>query len=220
MGYYLGNALGVMIDASAGSAGTDGADAGVGQVRTDIYGSGIKWGSLDGTTTAPSVQSYSLNTDPNKCEKYGIPLHMLFPCLENRQFPLFLFQDYPIQLEIEFRESSEYANDTGKVAGGLLKSVANSVLIREVKLVVDYILPPSSVMNKYTEQTTKNGYRFEYPKISVVKKAIPAGQARVEQEVQHRLGQEGKEIHAIYQLKQYASGTDPLDGTGASRKSS
>tara|TARA_R110001606_G_scaffold8544_3_gene37614 strand:- start:5093 stop:6556 length:1464 start_codon:yes stop_codon:yes gene_type:complete len=211
-GYYLGNALGVMVDSSAGSTDNDGAGAGVGQVRNDVYASGIDWGHItDGTNH--QVFSYSMNTDLKKCEKYGIPLYMLFPCLENRQFPLFLFQDYPVILEVEFREASEYVNDMGKVGADGYVAVDNSVNIAEVKLVVDYILPPASVMNKYEDDVSKTGYRFEYPKINLVKKSIPAVTTnREEQEVEHRLGQEGKEILKVFQFKKYTKGTDPLAG--------
>tara|TARA_R110001592_G_scaffold358285_1_gene662896 strand:+ start:2991 stop:4451 length:1461 start_codon:yes stop_codon:yes gene_type:complete len=210
-GYYLGNSLSCSVDATAGSTANDGADRGVGQVRVG-GNSGIVYGEITGGANA-SVASYSMNTDVAKCEKYGIPLYMLFPALENRQFPLFLFQDYPVMLEVEFREASEYVNDLGLTNGGGLRAIDSSVSINEVKLVVDYILPPSIVMNKYLEDVAKDGYRFEYPKINLVKKSIPAvANSREEQEVQHRLGQEGKEVLSVYQFKNFTSATDPLDG--------
>ena len=210
-GYYLGNALGCNVDASSGVANTDGADTGIGQVRVS-GDTGISFGHLT-DATGSAVHSYSMNTDINKCEKYGIPLYMLFPALENRQFPLFLFQDYPVILEVEFREASEYVNDMGRVGANGLVAVDSAVTINEVKLVVDYILPPSIVMNKYEESVAKDGYRFEYPKINLVKKSIPAvATAREEQEVQHRLGQEGKEVLSLYQFKQFTPATDPLAG--------
>jgi len=210
-GYYLGNSLSCSVDPTAGVTANDGADAGVGQVR--ISGnSGISYGAI-ADSAGSSVHSYSMNTDLTKCEKYGIPLYMLFPCLENRQFPLFLFQDYPVILEVEFREASEYVNDMGRVGANANVAIDTAVSINEVKLVVDYILPPSLVMNKYEEAVAKDGYRFEYPKINLVKKTIPAvSTAREEQEVQHRLGQEGKEILSVFQLKNFSAGTDPLAG--------
>lgn len=210
-GYYLGNALGVMIDSTAGTANVDGGDAGVGQLRNNVYASGIDWGQIaDGTGS--SVNSYSMNTDLTLCEKYGIPLYMLFPCLENRQFPLFLFNDYPVILEIEFREASEYVNDMSKTGTGGYVAIDGSINIAEVKLVCDYILPPPDVMNKYQDAVGKNGYRFEYPKINLVKKSIPSGSVRVEQDCEHRLGQEGKEILSVFQFKKYAKGSDPMAG--------
>ena len=210
LGYYLGNRLGVSVDNTAGDADLDGADKGVGQVR--VNQSGISYGHITDATNS-AVSSYSMNTDISLCEKYGIPLYMLFPALEDRQFPLFLFQDYPVILEVEFREASEYVNDMGRVGADGLVAVDSAVSIKEVKLIVDYVLPPSMVMNKYEESVAKDGYRFEYPKINLVKKSIPAvGTAREEQEVEHRLGQEGKEILSIFQFKKFASATDPLAG--------
>jgi len=210
-GYYLGNSLSCSVDATAGTTAVDGTDKGVGQVRVNAN-SGISYGEITGGANA-SVHSYSMNTDVTKCEKYGIPLYMLFPALENRQFPLFLFQDYPVILEVEFREASAYVNDLGLVNAGGLRAIDSAVSINQVKLVVDYVLPPSLIMNKYLDDVAKDGYRFEYPKINLVKKTIPAvATAREEQEVQHRLGQEGKEILSLYQFKTFSSATDPLDG--------
>lgn len=216
LGFYLGNNLHVHIDDVAGTANQHGGDRGIGQIRT-LNDSGINYGQQnDGT--GKSVNNLSIVTDSTKNEKYGIPLYMLFPCLENRQLPLFLFQDYPVILEVEFNECSAYVNNIGYVLGTLntngtaYQSVDTEIEIDSPKLVVDYVLPPSSVINSYLSQTASQGYRFEYPKINRVIKSLPAGTDQVLQEVEHRLGQEGREIHQIYQFKRFSKATDPNIG--------
>ena len=64
-----------------------------------------------------------------------------------------------------------------------------SVGFNEVQLIVDYLLPPSSVINNFLAQTEKQGgYRFEFPEISVVKKKITAVPvSKQPQEIEHRL---------------------------------
>lgn len=143
---------------------------------------------------------------------------MLFPCLENRQLPLFLFQDYNVILEVEFNECSAYVNNVGRPAGDGYVSQNTDIAIDSPKLVIDYVLPPSSVINSYIDETSTQGYRFEYPKINRVIKTIPTGADNVVQEVEHRLGQEGREVHKIYQIKRYSKATDPLDGAVLGKK--
>ena len=208
-GFYLGNNLDVFIETIAGNANQEGGDRGVGQIRPHAQRSGINFGQQD-DGTGKAVNNLSIVTDSTKNEKYGIPLYMLFTCLENRQLPLFLFQDYPVILEVEFNEASAYVNNIGYPAAGGYVALDTDIAIDEPKLVVDYVLPPSSVINSYIDQTSSQGYRFEYPKINRVIKTIPAAEDNVVQEVEHRLGQEGREIHKIYQLKRYSKATDPL----------
>ena len=209
-GNYLGNNLNLHVASDASTVALQGADRGVGQIRN--AGNSINFGQQDDGTGAV-VHDRSIVTDNTRNEKYGIPLYMLFPCLENRQLPLFLFQDYPVILEITFNEASKYINNVGKPAAGGYIALDTDIAIAEPKLVVDYVLPPSSVINDYIDQTSSQGYRFEYPRINRVIKSIPAvaGDNQV-QEVEHRLGQEGREIHQIYQFKRYSAATDPKAG--------
>tara|TARA_R110000796_G_scaffold85759_5_gene185922 strand:+ start:3334 stop:4791 length:1458 start_codon:yes stop_codon:yes gene_type:complete len=201
-GHYLGNSLDLEIDSTRGTDdATNGADRDKGQLRVGA-GSGVVFGKQsDGTGGA--VFSKSIITNKANSDVYAIPLYMLFPAIEGRQMPLFLFQDYPIILEVEFNEASKYINNMQRHPS--YEALDTDVLISECKLVVDYVLPPASVISKYVASTQKDGgYRFEYPKFSLVKKSLPAtGGNRVEQEVEHRLGQENKEIHKVFQLKQY-----------------
>lgn len=201
-GHYLGSNLKLFIDSTNGTSDNfNGADRAKGQIRNSIQ-SGLDYGQQnDGSSSG--IRNKSIVTNKSNCDKYGIPLYMLFPALENRQLPLFLMKDYPIILEINFKEPSEYINNLANHPS--YKANDTDVEIHDCKLVVDYILPPASVLSKYEEQTAKEGgYRFEYPKFSLVKKALPAMTgSRVQQEVEHRLGQENKEVHCVYQLKQF-----------------
>lgn len=210
-GFYLGNSLKTTVSESAGTANENGADRGVGQIRVNQFGSGINFGQQNDGTNA-SVKDLSIVTDSSKNEKYGIPLYMLFPCLENRQLPLFLFQDYPVHLEVTFGEASSYVNNIGRPAAQGYVANNSDIEIDEPKMVIDYVLPPTEITNQFMNQVQGEGYRFEYPRINRVLKGIPAATADVEQEVEHRLGQEGREVHQIYQLKRYNAATDPLAG--------
>ena len=204
-GSYLGNQCHVLIDNTNGTDDdTNGTDRTVGQWRLDVSKNGLKYPLLSGggAGTGGAIYSNSITSTDAQNDTYGIPLYMLFPALEGRQLPLFLFNDYPVTLEIEFNDANKYVHNMG-VANTL--STDNQIFIRDCKLVVDYVLPPAVVLAKYQEQTlAEGGYRFEYPKWSLVKKNLPAVTANKEvQEVEHRLGQENKEVHMIIQMKQF-----------------
>lgn len=204
--------------------------SGRGQIVLENKNSGVDFGNFDDGDTA-AVNSLAVNSDKTLNEKYGIPLSMIFPCLKGRSLPLFLFTDYNIQLEFEFNFSDKYCYDiknvpsnTGTMAGTVLPYKPNdpqaaatpesgspysagieTVGINDCELVVDYMLPPSSVVNNFIEQTTKQGgYRFEFPEIAVVKKKLNAvGASKEVQEVEHRLGQTGKEVHNVVMAKRF-----------------
>jgi len=211
LGFYLANNLRVHVDPAASTEALQGTDRGVGQLRPE-NDSGINFGQQnDGTGAA--VNNYSVVTNNSLNEKYGIPLYMLFPCLENRQLPLFLFQDYPVILEITFNEASKYVNNVGRPAGAGYVAQDTDISIAEPKLVVDYVLPPTETINSFINQVANQGYRFEYPRINRVIKSLPQTQANTVQEVEHRLGQEGREVHQIYQFKNYNAGDDPTSAS-------
>lgn len=209
MGYYLGNSLHLAKNnTTPGTANDFGADRRVGQLRMTSSSCGNQFGQQnDGTGAA--VLSMSIVADSTLNEKYGIPLYMLFPALEGRQLPLFLFQDYPVILEITFNEASKYVNNNAKTAAGEYRALDTDIVIDSPRLVVDYVLPPASKLNEFMEKVKGQGYRFEYPRIHRVLKTIPAGVANSQQEVNHVLGMEGREVHKVYQFKRYSTATDP-----------
>ena len=219
LGHYLGNSLELQADNTdaeqvfrSNLAGCSGR----GQIVYDRENSGVDFAQLNGGAAA-KVNSLAINETPSLNEKYGIPLSMIFPCLKGRSLPLFLFTDYNIQLEFEMNFSDKYAYNLAKTpalvpahvgvadAGAPYMAAVQDIGFNEVQLVIDYMLPPSSVINNYLEQTSKQGgYRFEFPEISVVKKKLAAvGTSKEPQEVEHRLGQTGKEVHNIIMAKRF-----------------
>ena len=224
LGHYLGNSLELkVLGAATPNRGSGTAATGRGQIVKNEVESGVNFGRVsDGNNSA--VNSLAINATSSINEKFGIPLSMIFPCLKGRSLPLFLFTDYNIQLEFEMNFSDKYAynlsNSPQAVLGGgavpykpsaaadtgsPFAASTTDIGFNEVQLVVDYMLPPSSVINNFLEQTTKQGgYRFEFPEISVVKKKLPAvGNSKEIQEVEHRLGQTGKEVHNVIMAKRF-----------------
>ncbi len=223
MGHYLGNSMELEVNKSGAVAAHTNAPNGTpsvqGQIFLDETHSGLNFGTnTDGTGKV--INSLSINSDTTLNEKFGIPLNMIFPCLKGRSLPLFLFTDYNIQIEFEMNFADRFAYNLGKTFDGGhthtdYMALSDNVGFANVELVVDYLLPPSSVINNYIEQTSSSGgYRFEFPQIAVVKKKLPAVSTSKElQEVEHRLGQTGKEVHNIIQMKRF---TDFKDKNGSS----
>ena len=211
LGHYVGNSLELKVntgDADATRGGGTNA-TGKGQIWQDEVNSGLNFGQVDdGTNNA--INSLSIIDNVALNEKYGIPLQMIFPCLKGRSLPLFLFTDYNIQIEFEMNQPDKFCYDLSKNksdahTGQDYMCPQTSVGFNEVQLVVDYLLPPSSVINNFLAQTEKQGgYRFEFPEISVVKKKITAVPvSKQPQEIEHRLGQTGKEVHSIIMMKRF-----------------
>ena len=223
LGHYLGNSLELkVLDSENTNRGNGTASTGRGQIVYVESDSGVSFGTVANGTNA-AVNSLAINTTATNNEKFGIPLSMIFPCLKGRSLPLFLFTDYNIQLEFEMNFSDKYAYNltnvpvsvagqavpykpsTAAESGAEFAALETEVGFNEVQLVVDYMLPPSSVINNFLEQTTKQGgYRFEFPEIAVVKKKLTSvGQSKEVQEVEHRLGQTGKEVHNVIMAKRF-----------------
>ncbi len=225
LGHYLGNSLELKVLDGATVSRGNGTDAtGKGQIVYVENDSGASFGTADNGTNA-AINSLAINSTTSNNEKYGVPLSMIFPCLKGRSLPLFLFTDYNIQLEFEMNFSDKFAYNLtnlpqtiaaagGKVpylvsagadTGSPFAATTTDVGFADVQLVVDYMLPPSSVINNFLEQTTRQGgYRFEFPEIAVVKKKLTAVPRSKElQEVEHRLGQTGKEVHSVVMAKRF-----------------
>ena len=222
LGHYLGNSLELQVEDAVAEQAIRSSVVGCsgrGQIVYDRNNSGVDFGAINAGGGA-KVNSLSIIDTPSLNEKYGIPLSMIFPCLKGRSLPLFLFTDYNIQLEFEMNFADKYSYNLTKVpanpavpaapvatadAGAPYVAGTQDIGFNEVQLVVDYMLPPSSVINNYLEQTSKQGgYRFEFPEISVVKKKLAAvGTSKEPQEVEHRLGQTGKEVHNIIMAKRF-----------------
>jgi len=211
--HYIQNHLEVEPAEAAETEQTGAAQGGAGSIVSSVL-NGSLYGDVTNNLAGAAPQTFSIQTDSTKNEKIGIPLGWIIPALKGRQFPLFLFQDYRVHIEVEFHGASKYVNNFSQAPGaGLnnshLAAVDSDVDIAEVNLLIDYILPPPDFMNKDRESTMKEGgYRIEFPNYSVVKKTLPAETtARNLQEVEHRLGQNGKELHKIYQFKSRSGAT-------------
>ena len=216
LGHYVGNSLELKVNTGDADAnrGTGTNATGKGQIWQDEVNSGLNFGRVadgaGGGTISATINSLSIIDNVALNEKYGIPLQMIFPCLKGRSLPLFLFTDYNIQIEFEMNQPDKFCYDLSKVkndahTGQDYMCPQTSVGFNEVQLVVDYLLPPSSVINNFLAQTEKQGgYRFEFPEISVVKKKITAVPvSKQPQEIEHRLGQTGKEVHSIIMMKRF-----------------
>ena len=151
LGHYVGNSLELKVntgDADATRGGGTNA-TGKGQIWQDELNSGLNFGQVtDGTNNA--INSLSIIDNVALNEKYGIPLQMIFPCLKGRSLPLFLFTDYNIQIEFEMNQPDKFCYDLSKNksdahTGQDYMCPQTSVGFNEVQLVVDYLLPPSSI---------------------------------------------------------------------------
>tara|TARA_R110000803_G_scaffold11944_3_gene35217 strand:+ start:185 stop:1726 length:1542 start_codon:yes stop_codon:yes gene_type:complete len=228
-GHYLGNSLWIDTQeepneapSSCGNLGdtyalTEGST--IGAYVVNGKRSGGYFGNLDirepsggtplGTTQAINSMPINLSTGDNF--QYGIPLGMLIPALKGQKIPLFLFDKQRILITVEFNTSDYYCNSytdhktafangtTGNDASSNGISPSGAVVPANVQMVVDYIIMPSDVQNEITEQTKKQGgYQLEFYDVVNVEKNVPASQADVE----HRIGQNNREVHNIMMWKQ------------------
>lgn len=184
----------------------------VGSVYMDGDRSGQLMGLANGTGSA-SINSHRIGTDVSTNPQYGITLGMLIPALRGQKIPLFLFDRQRILLTFEFNTSDKYVvsslnakNDwVNQSNGGTGYGIADAtdVVPASVQMVVDYIIMPSDVQNQVLAQTQKQGgYRLEFYDVVNVEKNVPAGTDGVEQLVEHRIGQNNREVHNIYMWKE------------------
>ena len=199
-------------------------NARVGSIATDISRSGINFGQFDDGTGAIR-NSGAISNDASLNQQFGIPLGFLIPAIRGQKVPLFLFQDQRILITVEFNTSEKYVNNLlaaecvyttdGKVA----TASPTAVVPTEVRLVVDYIIMPSEIQNEVVEQTKKEGgYRLEFYDVVNVEKNIPVGTNGTIQNIEHRIGQNGREVHNIIMWKEGQA--DDLKVVGDNAKSS
>ena len=204
----------------------------VGAVVLNPTDSGAFLGKADGTGGA-FINSHRISTDVDTNPQYGIPLGMLIPALKGQKIPLFLFDKQRILLTFEFNTSDNFCNNlkTANVAYvGSRATPANfsgasssgTVIPAQVKLVVDYIIVPADTQNAIMAQTQKQGgYQLEFYDVVNIEKNLVGGlQNNAEQSVEHRIGQNNREVHNIIMWKEapIASRSRDLAGnTGSSR---
>lgn len=241
LGHYLGNQMWTQvrkqdtehIKADTASTTYENADnSKVGAVVLNPTDSGAFLGKADGTGAA-FINSHRISTDASTNSQYGIPLGMLIPALKGQKIPLFLFDKQRILLTFEFNTSDVFCNNlktanvtyAGSRAGNQNfagSSVSGTVIPAEVKLVVDYIIVPADTQNAIMAQTQKQGgYQLEfYDVVNIEKNLVGSLQNNAEQSVEHRIGQNNREVHNIIMWKEAPIASlsrDLATDTGSSR---
>jgi len=215
LGHYLGNQLWSVVkktgnqkyrdlDITLGDA-TGGR---VGDIEVEGSRSGAFFGKKDGSG-GQQINSHPIYADKANNYQYGIPLGMLIPALKGQRIPLFLFDKQRILITIEFNGATKYINHLN--AAGIAYAAAGTGLATsdtiitpaDVRLVVDYLVVPTDTQNEIVEQTNKQGgYKLEFYDVVNVEKNIPQGTNGQVQSVEHRIGQNGREVHNIIMWKE------------------
>lgn len=223
--YYLGNQFHSVVSETAGDS--------YGQMEVDDDLSGYDF-------TSRLANSLLISTDENACYKYGIPLGQLIPAIQGRQIPLFLFEQYRINIEVEFHPPQVYMN---AAHGGTGTAVATSAAatISQVELLVDYIIYPSSVLEEQRAQTQKEGgLQLEFFNVVNIQRQLDvtqtstAGDATVDTAAKYlafgalqgvktqqefRIGQENREVHQVFMVKQKQDRVDDSGGAATNEAS-
>jgi hypothetical protein len=213
--HYLGNQLFYEVADSA-KQNDFGNGAVVGAILPKNSESGIQFGAA-ANGAGYAVNSMVIGSTAAGSFKHAIPLGMLLPALKDKTLPLFLFQNYRVNLIVEFEtRTSQYINSSNTVnygAGDSAQASDNAVSFEEVELLQDLLIYPSSVQNKYQEETQKEGgYNLDFINVNTIEKQIQAGSANAKQSVEHRLNVTGEEVHYVQMLKRFSTfGADGVD---------
>ena len=229
LGHYLGNSLFTDTMESAGEAPDRDSAVQVNPYNTETGGrvgsinmnhakSGFDGGArADGAGS--QICSMPIGYDTATNHQVGIRLGTLIPALAGQKIPLFLFDKQRILLTFEFNTAEKYVNslvpaDIAYNGAGEGWASAGDVIPTNVQLVVDYIVMPSDAQNELLAQTQKEGgYRLEFYDVVNVEKNIPAGANNSTQEVEHRIGQNNREVHNILMWKETVA--DAVGATGS-----
>ena len=196
---------------------------GTGSLVVDKQKSGINLGDQNANNNGAAVNSCRISNASANNQQIGIPLGMIFPALKGRTIPLFLFQDYRILLTFEFHDGSEFTNDITQVLGTApvaatgvnpgMQGLLGCMSYADVKLQVDYVIMPAEIQNKDRMMTNQDGgLRLDFLDSIRVEKQLLNTAVNVEQEVEHRIGADNKEVHKIYMTKRFttSAGADPV----------
>ena len=179
----------------------------VGTILVDPIKSGIKKG--DATSgTGVAINSYGIGTNVDNNPQYGITLGMLFPALKGQKIPLFLFDKQRILLKVEFNPVAEYVCDISQNNYNAQEVMMpqTAIGLNNVRLIVDYVIMGGEVQNEVMAQTQKQGgYRLEFYDVVNVIKGIAGSATGTRRDIEHRIGQNGREVHNIFMWKQYTS---------------
>ena len=216
LGHYMGNSLhsdvvrGAASKSSGKSTATEpyASEYGTvnGAVVIDNGKSGIDFGRLADGTNA-SINSMPIGTATATNHQYGITLGTLIPALKGQRIPLFLFDKQRILLTFEFNTADIYCNQIAKKDYANLDigwCASGDVVPDEVRMVVDYVILPTENQNELMEQTKKQGgYELQfYDVVNVEKNIVENSTNGGSQDVEHRIGQNKREVHNIIQWKE------------------
>lgn len=210
LGHYLHNQLKYEVSGSAGAGVSDL----TGQVQVDNTNSGINYGQSDDAAGA-AINSFALGVTAGVNEKIGIPLGMLLPMINDKELPLFLFQQYKIHITVEFEsDASKFCNDISKTnfAGSeYLAAADGDITYSDVQMLVDYLILPARIQNDTLQETMKEGgYAIDFVNPLNIKKRIDAGTDNTDQTHEDRLNTINQEVHYVQMTRQL-----PLDGTSS-----
>jgi hypothetical protein len=198
--HYIGNCLKYDYNAGAGGAALGGDSSMTGQLIVDSAASGINYGNLT-TGAGAAVNNNKITNVAADNTRMAIPIGMILNSIKNDRLPLFLFQDYRINIVVDFEtDASRYCNrmdknDYASATGSLAASQAD-IVFQEVEMLVDYLVYPSSVQNSYEEAVRKEGgYNFEFVNVNHIEKSVGAATANTTQIVEHRLNLQNAEMH-------------------------
>ncbi len=222
-GKYLGNQFVNRVQTFAGEKPVDGLTtrgtyaenetSRTGAIVYDHGASGADLGKADGSSTGIVPNSFGLSTNKANNHQMGITLGMLIPALKGQKIPLFLFDKQRILLTFEFNTSEKFGYSLTDPKLNYASATNNNpissstdITPTDVRMVIDYIVVPTDVQNELIAQTQKQGgYRLEFYDVVNVEKNIPLGSNGVVQEVEHRIGQNNREVHNIIMWKEVAN---------------
>lgn len=218
--HYYGNQMHTKVSNVRRDVPADGGQGvGVGEIIPDELNNGVMVGGIDrgnksatgytDITNPNRVNSLRITDNVNNNHQYGVLLGDILPCLKGRRIPLFMFDEYRIYIEVYFNDASEYVNDISKENYGTGETLAANnthISVSDVKLQIDYILPPAIVMEKEKEQISKDGgYVMDFYDVSKIQKSLAAVAGTTEQRQEFRIGQADRELHKIYMLRKFTA---------------
>jgi hypothetical protein len=150
------------------------------------------------------VRNQSITNAADDNYQVGIRLGRLFESVNQQSFPIFLFDQYRIYIDIEFHDASHFVNDISVAHPNIQSATDGSIFFEEVKIQMDYHIMPTDVLEKIRSDTlSENGLRLTYPIYKVIEKTLAGGVADTQQAQEFRLGLSDLEVHEITMLKQF-----------------
>lgn len=212
--HYLGNQFKTKPNPSKLRNGADDYDNVNGELIPDSANCGVSLGKENDGTVAgyegyiAAINSHQLDTNAANNFEYGIRLGYLFPCLQGRQLPLFLFDQYRIRITIEWNPTSVFCNNiirTNYAGAQYLNADEGQVTISNPLLLIDYLLYPAVVQETLRNDLNKEGgYTIDFYDVVRIVKNLEGGLDRVKQTQEFSMGQANREVHRIYMLRQQA----------------